>query len=108
MQVSISGKQIDLGDSFRAHVEARVSSGVSKYFNGAIDAHVVVSHEAHLFRTDYTVHVGTGIDAQAHASADDVRASFDLAAEHLEKQLRRHKRKLRDHHRAAKDAAKEE
>jgi len=34
----------------------------------------------------------------AEANAQDANASFDIAAEHIEKQLRRYKRKLKDHH----------
>jgi hypothetical protein len=42
--------------------------------------------------------VGSGINAQSHATANDAHVCFDAAAERLEKQLRRYKRRLRSHH----------
>ena len=65
-----------------------------------IDAAAVFSREAHLYRADLSVHVGRDLSFTAEAEADDPYPAFDLAAERLAKQLRRHKRKLRDHHRA--------
>ena len=98
MKISISGKQLDLDERFRSQVENRIDAGISKYFDAAIEAHVVVSREGPQFRTDCSVHVGSGIAAQSHAVADELHSSFDAAAERLEKQLRRSKRRLRDHH----------
>jgi len=98
MQLQVSGKQIDVGGALRQHVEERLNAGVAKYFDRAIDAHVVFSREAHQFRADCTVHVGHGISAQAEAEAVDAYGAFDAAADRLEKQLRRAKRRLRNHH----------
>jgi ribosomal subunit interface protein len=105
MQLQVSGKQIDVGDALRAHVERRLSNGVAKYFDRAIDAHVVISREAHHFRADCTVHVGHNISASAEADGEDAYGAFDAAAERLEKQLRRTKRRLRNHHQASEDGA---
>jgi ribosomal subunit interface protein len=105
MQLQVSGKQIDVGGALRRHVEERLSAGVAKYFDRAIDAHVVFSREAHQFRADCTVHVGHGISAQAEAEAVDAYGAFDAAADRLEKQLRRTKRRLRNHHPAAGNGA---
>jgi len=101
MHLQVSGKQIDVGGALREHVERRLSSGVAKYFDRAIDAHVVFSREAHRFRADCTVHVGHGISASAEAEAVDAYGAFDAAVERLEKQLRRTKRRLRNHHHQA-------
>ncbi len=96
MKISISGKQLDLDDRFRLQITNRIESGISKYFDDAIEAHVVISREGHEYRTDCSVHVGTGIAAQSHANRDQQHASFEAAVERLEKQLRRSKRRLRD------------
>ncbi len=105
MQISVSGQQIDIGDALRTHVEEHLSTSVEKYFGNAIEGNVVFSREAHLFRTDIKVNAGRDIHFQGHGTADAPYAAFDIALEHTAKQLRRHKRKLRDHHRA--DGAKE-
>ena len=98
MQITVTGQQIDVGDALRGRVEQRLSNGVSKYFDRAIDAHVAFSHEGAMFRTQIRVHVGKGLEWESHADESDIFASFNAAVEHLEKQLRRRKRKLRDHH----------
>jgi hypothetical protein len=45
------------------------------------------------------VHLSTGLTASAKASADEIYAAFDSCCEKMEKQLRRYKRRLKDHHR---------
>jgi hypothetical protein len=51
-----------------------------------------------------SVHVGRGILMQAEDDGGDAYAAFDIAAETISKRLRRHKRRLRDHHRADTDS----
>ncbi|MFQ5957940.1 MAG: ribosome hibernation-promoting factor, HPF/YfiA family [Alphaproteobacteria bacterium] len=107
MQITITGKQIDVGEALRGHVQARLGNGVSKYFDHAIDGHVAFSHEGSLYRTHIQVRVGKGLAWESHADHADIHSSFSAAVEHLEKQLRRHKRKLRGHHKVGDDAAVE-
>ncbi len=98
MKILISGKQVDLGDALRSHVETKLTAAVSKYMDNAIEAHVVFSREGSMFRCNCAVHVGTGIDMQADADDPEIYASFDQSLEKLEKQVRRDKRKRRNHH----------
>jgi ribosomal subunit interface protein len=107
MQLTVTGKQIDIGEALRRHVEASLSSILGKYFGTAIEAHVVVAKEAHLSRAEISVHIGRGIVVNAHAAASDIYVGFDAAAERVGKQLRRYKRRLRDHHAKAREAASE-
>lgn len=103
MDVKITGKNIDVGDALRAHVEERVRLGVAKYFERSTDASVTISKRAHLFKCDCATHLSTGLTAQASAENSDVYAACDAAVARLEKQLRRYKRRLKDHHRRRKD-----
>ena len=98
MQLTVTGKQTEIGEAFRRHVESSLSSILDKYFKTAIEAHVVLSKEAHLSRAEISIHIGRGIIVNARASASEVYPAFDSAAERLGKQLRRYKRRLRDHH----------
>lgn len=108
MQVSITGKQIDVGEAFRDHVRDRLGNGVSKYFDHAIDGHVAFSREGSSYRTHIQVRIGKGLACESHADHADIHSSFNAAVEHLEKQLRRHKRKLRNHHKNGDGAAVED
>ena len=98
MKVSVSGKQLDVGEALRSHVETTLLAVVDKYFGNALDAHAVLSREAHRYRADLAVHVGRNILVQGHAEADAPYPAFDAAAERVGKRLRRYKRRLRDHH----------
>lgn len=98
MKIQVSGKQTDLSESLRQHVERRLRAGVEKYFGDGIEASVVFSREARHHRADCAVHIGHGIQVQSHAETDDITTCFDTAADRLEKQLRRYKRRLRNHH----------
>ena len=44
------------------------------------------------------MHARRGVSARAHAEADDIQAAFEMAADRIEKRLRRFKRRLTDHH----------
>jgi len=103
MQVTVTGKQIDVGDSLRGHVESTTTTIVEKYFGRAIEAHVVFSRERHLFLSVISVHAKRGLMVQCHGSSADAYAAFDDATERLEKQLPRYKRRLRNHHKASRD-----
>jgi ribosomal subunit interface protein len=98
MQLSVKGKQIDVGDALRNHVESQLNEIVGKFFSGTIDANVTFSREAHLFRADISVHAGRGILLQANASAIEPYPAFDTAAARIGKRLRRYKKKIVDHH----------
>ena len=98
MQLTVTGKQVEIGDALRRRVETGLEAILAKYFKTAVEAHVVMAREAHLIRAEISVHVGRGIVVNAGAAAGNADGAFDAAAEHAAKRLRRHKRRLRDHH----------
>ena len=103
MQLSVHGKQINIGDALRGHIEESLPTIVTKYFDNPTDAHVTVTREGKGIKADISVHVGKGIIVQSHASSEDAYAAFDTAAVHIAKRLRRYKRRLRDHHRGREE-----
>src|SRR6266481_1043054 len=107
MQLIIKGHHLDVGDALREHVRGSLESVFEKYFGDAIEGTVIFSREAHLLRASLTVHVGRGITAESEATADQPYAAFDIAADRLAKRLRRHKRRLRDHHKQPAGTASE-
>lgn len=107
MQIKVSGKQVDVGDALRTHVETRLSAGVPKYLDRVTQCDVVISREAHQFRADIVLNTGTHshLVVKGRGDAADAHAAFDAAAEKIEKQLRRYKRRLTDHHKSERDAS---
>jgi ribosomal subunit interface protein len=98
MRIQVSGKQIDIGEALRQHVEDRLGEAVVKYFDRPVEAVVTFSKEGPFYVTDSSVHLATGMKAQSTARADEIYASFEGAVDRMEKQLRRYKRRLKDHH----------
>jgi len=98
MKVRVSGKQVELGAALPEDVRARLETTVSKHFDGGADAHVIFSHDGPFFRADCTVHLDSGVVMKADGDGKDAYLAFDSTLEHLEKQLRRYKRKLKNHH----------
>ncbi len=100
MRIQVSGKQIDTGEALRSHVEERLVEAVGKYFDRPVEAVVIFSKDRHEFVTDASVHLSTGMTVQAKGRANEIYAAFENAVDRMEKQLRRYKRRLKDHHRA--------
>ncbi|MEM8702692.1 MAG: ribosome-associated translation inhibitor RaiA [Pseudomonadota bacterium] len=98
MALRISGKNVDVGDALREHITDRIEDALSKYFTGGFTGHVTLSREGTGFKSECSLHLDTGIVLQVSAQDQDPRNSFDVAADKIEKRLRRYKRKLKDHH----------
>ncbi|MEM7296277.1 MAG: ribosome-associated translation inhibitor RaiA [Pseudomonadota bacterium] len=98
MRYSISGKQIDIGAALQSHVEGELGSIIEKYAERPTDATIVFSRDGHEYVSEVIVHLSTGLTAQAKGHATDIYAAFDATAQKMEKQLRRYKRRLKDHH----------
>ena len=97
MPLRVSGKNLDIGESLRAHVLDKVQSLIARYFDGKITGHVVISPEGSAFRTDCSLHLSSGMNLQSEGRAHEPYASFEQAADKLERRLRRYKRRLKEH-----------
>ena len=105
MQLTVIGKQIDVGDALRTHVGDSLEAISAKYFENAIDANVVLSRQAHLYRADIALHPSRNVLMQSNAEAADPYVAFDMAADRMAKRLRRYKRRLRDYNKGRDQAA---
>ena len=99
MRYQISGKQIDVGEALQTHVRTEMGLMLEKYSQRPTDALVIFSRSGHEHVCEATVHLSTGLTAAAKAHATEIYAAFDKALEKMDKQLRRYKRRLKDHHR---------
>ena len=98
MRYQISGKQIDIGEALQTHVKAELGEVVEKYAQRPTDAVVIFSRSAHEHVCEATIHLSTGLTAQAKGHAPEIYAAFESCREKMDKQLRRYKRRLRNHH----------
>jgi len=105
MHITVSGKQVDVGDALRTYVTEQLGIICSKYFDHALEAQVVFSKARSFFMCDIQMHAGRNLIMRGEGEAQDAHAAFDAAAEHLAKRLRRYRRKVNDH---ARDLANRE
>ena len=98
MRYQISGKQIDVGEALQTHVKAELGEVVEKYAQRPTECVVVFSRVAHEFVCEAVIHLSTGLTAQAKGHASEIYAAFESCREKMDKQLRRYKRRIRNHH----------
>jgi ribosomal subunit interface protein len=100
MEIRVSGHQVDTGEALRAHVQERLATIADKYFSRAISATVTFGRgpHDHAFTCDIVAHVMQGVLLKGSGEAAEAHPAFDQAAERVEKQLRRHMRRLKDRH----------
>jgi ribosome hibernation promoting factor len=100
MKISVSGRHMKVGQSLEQHVETRVEDVIKKYLLGVTQVTVVFSKENHgFYKADITAHESTGLGlVNGSSDSDDVYTSFDSALIKLEKQLRKHRDKIKMHY----------
>jgi ribosomal subunit interface protein len=97
MQITVSGKQLDLSDALRHRVSTMLDTIARKYFGDALEAHVTFSRARSFFTCDINMHAGRGLTLRGEGEAADANAAFDDAAEHIAKRLRRYRRRVNEH-----------
>jgi ribosomal subunit interface protein len=105
MQITVSGKQVELSDALRTRVALGLDAISGKYFDHALEAHVTFSRARSFFTCDINMHAGRGLVLRGEGEAADANSAFDDAAEHIAKRLRRYRRRVSDH---ARDQAQRE
>lgn len=109
MDLRVSGHQVATGEALQTHVNDRLNAIVGKYFSRALSSQVTFNKApAGAFRCDIVTHVMQGLILKGAAVAQDAHAALDQAAEKIDKQLRRYKRRLKDRHEASAHARQEE
>lgn len=97
MQITVSGKQVELSDALRHRVSVMLDTISRKYFGDALEAHVTFSRARSFFTCDINMHAGRGLTLRGEGEAADANAAFDDAAEHIAKRLRRYRRRVNEH-----------
>jgi len=98
MKLTIEGHQVQMSPALNDRVGDKLDGIFEKYFGDAVSAQVLFRRAGHGFSAHIETHVGKHIHLSSEGKAGDAYSAFDLAATRLAKRLRRHKRKLRDHH----------
>ncbi len=102
MQITVSGKQVELSDALQTRVAQQLETIAGKYFDHALQAKVTFGRARSFFTCDINVHASRGLILRGEGEAADANSAFDDAAEHIAKRLRRYRRRVNEH---ARDVA---
>ena len=98
MRYQISGKHVDIGGALQTHVRSELGEVIEKYAQRPTDAMIIFSKSAHEYVCESVIHLSTGLSASAKGHSTEIYAAFESCREKMEKQLRRYKRRIRNHH----------
>jgi ribosomal subunit interface protein len=96
MNIAISGKHMDVGESLSRFIDEELSKVLTKYVGDFLEAHASIAKDHHLFKLDISVHISRNFIVHCHGEDTDPYKATTGAIEKLESRIRRHKNRLRD------------
>ena len=106
MQINITGHHVDLTDSLQTYVESKFEK-LERHFDNVTNVHVILSVEKLRQKAEATIHI-SGADLYADSEEEDMYTAIDLLVDKLDRQIKKHKEKLTDHHRSEGGRAKKQ
>ena len=102
MQLSISGRHIDVTDPMRTYVTSKLTR-LERHFDHITNVHVILSVDKLEQQAEATMHL-SGADIFAEATSENLYHAIDQLADKLDRQIVKHKEKLTEkrpkHHKA--------
>ncbi len=105
MQLNVTGHHVELTDSMQNYVESKMEK-LERHFDHVTNVHVILSVEKQRQKAEATLHI-SGADVYADATDEDMYAAIDALIDKLDRQVKKHKEKLTDHHRSEGRAQKQ-
>jgi len=96
MNTQVAFRQMDTSPALRDYATGKLEKIVDKYVHGSVDASVVMSVQKYWHIADFTLNI-KNLTVKGQERSEDMYSSIDLALDKIEKQLRRHKDRIRDH-----------
>ncbi len=97
MRINLTGHHVDVTDSMKNYVESKFER-IERHFDNVTGIHVILSVEKDRQKAEATVNVNKG-KLFAEAQHEDMYAAIDSLLDKLDRQVKKHKEKLTDHHR---------
>lgn len=99
MQIHITARHIRLTQPIRNYVEQKLHKA-EKYFNHIVWAQVILSVEKRTHQAEVVLHAGRQT-LRSLAKGVDLYSAIDLASDKIDGQLKKHKERIRDHHKGS-------
>ena len=104
MQISVTGQHIEVTTSLHDYVTGKLER-LERHFDQVTNVHVVLCVEKQRQKAEATIHIN-GATIFADAENEDMYAAIDALVDKLDRQVKKHKEKRSDHHRAESVAIK--
>lgn len=95
MQINLTGHHVEITDALRQYVTNKIER-LERHFDYVTNVHVVLSVEKLQQKAEATMHL-SGADVFADSVHEDMYAAIDGLADKLDRQVKKHKEKLKDH-----------
>jgi putative sigma-54 modulation protein len=100
LNLEIRGRHLDVKETIRGYIEERAER-LTRYYNRITKMQFVLSKQGVKFSAEVVVSAPRAGQLVAEATEEGLQAAVDKALDKMERQIRRFKEKLRDHHREA-------
>jgi putative sigma-54 modulation protein len=102
MQINLTGHHVEITPAIRDYINEKFAR-IERHFENATDIHCVLTVEKLEHKAEATLNV-SGTKIHAHSVDSDMYAAIDALTDKLDRQVRKHKEKITDHH--ARDSDK--
>ncbi len=96
MQINLTGHHVEITDAIRDYINEKLQR-IERHFENVTDAHFILTVEKLEHKAEATLHV-SGNTLHAHSVDQDMYAAIDSLTDKLDRQVRKHKEKITDHH----------
>jgi ribosome hibernation promoting factor len=96
MQLTLTGHHIDITPALREFVENKLGR-LQRHFDNVTDIHCILTVEKMLHKAEATARLAGGT-IHADATEEDMYAAIDGLIDKLDRQVKKFKEKLTDHH----------
>jgi putative sigma-54 modulation protein len=96
MQLNLTGHHVEITDSLRAYVGSKLTR-LERHFDNVTDVHCILTVEKLRHKAEAKLNV-SGSTIFADAVDENMYAAIDALADKLDRQIKRHKEKIKAHH----------
>jgi putative sigma-54 modulation protein len=98
MNINLTGHHVDITEPLRDYVNSKFDR-LERHFDHVTEVHVVLGVEKLRHKAEATMHISGGT-LFADSIEEDMYAAIDGLVDKLDRQVKKHKEKLTDHHRS--------
>ena len=96
MQLSVTGHHVEVTPPLRDYVASKIEK-IERHFDNVTDVHCILTVEKLRHKAEATIQV-IGGTIYADATEEDMYAAIDGLVDKLDRQIKKHKEKMADHH----------